>query len=365
MSESGPTVWILGAGFSRSLGGLLLPELLSAKSKAETLERFQDIKGDLERVYRVFWKHYRGDETNQGTRNGGPVYWEHAEQFLDFVDTATKGNVARRAILTAALETPDLFEGFHEKCVRVIAAECAITSSLVDLSDDASTPEAWQPYIRWAGNVRQHDSIITFNYDTVLETLGHGRTGCNFSSRTVFGTKPAVAKGAQIYKLHGSVDWRTPTAGGSIEVADVGELLKQPGQPFIATPGPSKKLHCTGRLKVIWDSAMAALKAAEQVVFVGYRFPPSDSESRTQLLGALRDNATGKGVRVHTVLGPRSSDDDTVRLRELLRSALSEKHQAWPLDSDVVPVGCFQVFVHPLYAEDFFSVFRPRLLYGR
>jgi hypothetical protein len=364
MSEAGPTVWILGAGFSRSLGGLLLPELLSEKSKAETLANFPELKGEPERVYNLFAKHLRGEGTIKDGRNGFPAYWEHAEEFLDFVDTAAKGNVARRNILAPPPAPAGQLEELHDNCVRVIAAECAITQNVGDLTDEESTPEAWQPYIRWATNVRPGDSIITFNYDTVLETLGRGRAGCYFNSRTVHGVEGAVRNGAQIYKLHGSIDWTGPGDNGPIKIAQARDLLTKPLQPLIATPGPTKKTRCTGEFKSIWDAAMVALKAAEQVVFVGYRFPPSDSESRSKLLEALRENTSVRGLRVHTVLGPRSSNDDTVRLRELLKSVLSEGRQAWPLEADDLPPNGFQVFVHPLYAEDFFSVFHPKLLYG-
>jgi hypothetical protein len=57
------------------------------------------------------------------------------------------------------------------------------------------------------------------------------------------------------------------------------EALRTPSQ----ARRPTKKTRCAGEFKGIWDAAMVALKAAEQVVFVGYRFPPSDSESRSRL----------------------------------------------------------------------------------
>jgi hypothetical protein len=359
----GKVVWILGAGFSKSLGGRLLPELLSEKSQAETKSKFGDTP--YSRPYEVFRKHFRGDASNQGARNGKPVYWEHAEEFLDFVDTAARGNNVRRDILANALEGS--IEGLYEECVRVIAAECEIAST-VDVSDHLTTPEAWLPYVKWFQGIKPDDAAVTFNYDTVLEKLGEAPFTRFIGKETVYGVQgfagPECAL-APIYKMHGSVDWAYPVSDGEpMNRVDPLVLLRAPKPPLIATPGPTKRLNCTTVLKDIWKNAIAALKSAEVVVFVGYRFPPSDAESRTRLLAALRDNENGKGLRVHTVLGPNVNDGDTVRLRELLRSTLSEKMVEQPDSRREAGSGSFQVLVHPLYAEDFFTVFHDNMLYG-
>lgn len=343
----------------------MLPELLSEKSQAESASNLGD-HPERNRPYNVFRKHFRGDSSNQGARNGAPVYWEHAEDFLDFVDTATRGNEARRGILYKALDDKPI-GNLYDRCVHAVAAECEITS-LIDVSKPEVTPEIWQPYVKWAQRVRASDSVITFNYDTVLEKLGEAPSTGALGKETVFGVQGSMdaAEGiALIYKMHGSIDWvRTGENEGPILRLDPVSIIGGSKPPLMATPGPTKRLHCADAFQHIWTKALDALKRAEVVVFVGYRFPPSDAESRGKLLAALRDNVSGKGVRVHTVLGPNTGEGDTIRLRELLRSSLSEKLVEQTDTREVPKNGHFQVIVHPLYAEDFFTVFHDNMLFG-
>jgi hypothetical protein len=90
----------------------------------------------------------------------------------------------------------------------------------------------------------------------------------------------------------------------------------------IASPGPTKQT-ITKQLEPLWRMAEGAIKRASHIVFVGYRFPPSDANARTRLLTAIAASET-QYVAVHTVLGPRL-DDDTVRLTQMLRYALRSR----------------------------------------
>lgn len=345
----------------------MLPELLSERSRAETVARFDGLAEHASRVYPLFARHQKGNPRNRGDLGTGlPVYWEHAEEFLDFVDTAANGNSARKSILAKETNGTSV-EALRDSCVRVVAAECEITS-LVDLSSENAVPEVWQPYLRWFRGIKRTDALVTFNYDLVLEKLGEAAgTSQAPGAATVFGVEGYVGSdgAAPIYKLHGSIDWVRPTLDGAPFGRNPdprSQILLTP-PPLIATPGPSKKSHCTTVFDSVWKQALEMLRRAAVVVFVGYRFPPSDSESRTKLLGALREN-TNPGVRVHTVLGPHTTDGDTIRLRELLRSTLSERLVELPESRTTPSRGHFQVVVHPLYAEDFFTVIHENLLFG-
>jgi len=366
-TERGQVVWILGAGFSKSLGGLLLPELLSERSRAETLAKFTTLSDHASRVYPLFAKHQRGNPGNRGDRGTGlPVYWEHAEEFLDFVDTAANGNHARATVLAKELNGASL-QAVRESCIRIVAAECELTS-LVDISSQKTTPESWQPYIRWVSDLNHTHSVITFNYDVLVEKLGERGGPGSPARNSVFGIDGCVSERerAQIYKLHGSIDWINSTVNPEFFVhnPDPRQQIVSSDLPCIATPGPSKKLHCTTTLKNVWTRALDTLTRAAVVVFVGYRFPPSDAESRHRLLGALRQNQSQTGLRVHTVLGPNTGERDTIRLKELLRSTLSETMVESTQIRETPGRGNFQVIVNPLYAEDFFEVFHPNMIFG-
>jgi hypothetical protein len=86
-----------------------------------------------------------------------------------------------------------------------------------------------------------------------------------------------------------------------------------------------------------WFTEITALRTARKVIFLGYRFPPTDADARTDILSALVTNETRTAVRIETVLGPRVNSDDSVRLRQLIHVAL----------------GTNLIEQVPLYAEDY------------
>jgi hypothetical protein len=105
-------------------------------------------------------------------------------------------------------------------------------------------------------------------------------------------------------------------------------------------------------LKDIWHVAEIVLRKADVVIFVGYRFPPTDAEARGRLLGALMRNSA-PDLRLYTVLGP-NDDPDNRRLETLLRYATAQRE-----------AGQGKVERVHLWAQDFMSVYQPELLFKR
>lgn len=363
---SGPkVVWVLGSGFSRHVGGPLLNQLLTRRALEETDHVFhKPTLPGRQAVYEIFRNHSK-------PISNAP-YWEHAEEYLDFLDTAVPEDAKRHEIVKrlAKSEIADGFNGspkqLWERACIAIGAECSAFLSEADLDG-----ESWEPYLRWAEDlVKPDDAIITFNYDRVLETLGdHPDRVRLIGERTVQlphggSVKPSMVP---IYKLHGSVDWFLSegkvirNSGGFAAAVAAGHI------PLIATPGGTKKSYCDLYLKNLWSAAKAHLRAADAVVFMGYRFPPSDSQALTELLGALKQNEQ-PNLRVHTSLGPITSEADTVRLGSLLRHTLRGKRTEAQSSRYQPPAGSgikyFQVLIQPLYAQDFMSVITSEELYG-
>jgi hypothetical protein len=106
----------------------------------------------------------------------------------------------------------------------------------------------------------------------------------------------------------------------------------------IAPPGPSKATTCAQCFDPLWLKAEERLRQAHAVVFMGYRFPETDAEARTRLLTSLSEAQSP--VR-HVVLGPDVKSPEVRRLESLL--AWTDKEAAYR--------------VHPLYTQDFMSVF--------
>ena len=241
---------------------------------------------------------------------------------------------------------------------RLVAAAC-----LAFLKDTDLEEERWQPYKSWAIALDFADSIITFNYDRVLEHLDRFEV-----------VVPGVAAGAQgkpqVLKLHGSVDWkREEDEKGKVTYSAASEefaLLCGGHEIGVATPGPTKRL-ATIDLESVWTRARNDISDAEVIIFVGYRFPPSDAEAREKLLEAIRENKSPH-LQLHIVLGPDRGKPDVVRLEQLLRYSMNRCGRL-DLDRRGGTVGhepeTFTLSTHALFAEDFLTVWDRELLWPK
>jgi hypothetical protein len=236
---------------------------------------------------------------------------------------------------------------------RMIAAECG--AFLVDARLDG---EAWLPYRNWAQSLGPgQETVITFNYDLVIERLA-----TKVPSRFYFlgpNEDPgAASKAVPVLKLHGSIDWLRMQAGDHAEYRtgrpDTEFLDVDGSQLAIASPGPTK-LALSQELRGLWVAAEKAIREADAVVFVGYRFPPSDSMAQERLLAAL-GGSDSTYLAIHTVLGPGVDQPDSARLRDLLlRATRVKRRKVTPPNQDLnnwADKG-FNLVLHPQWAQDF------------
>jgi hypothetical protein len=349
----GEIVWILGAGFSRALGGPLLPDLLSRPSEVRIRGRFKRFSdrlfsteggGLIRRIVESHgWQRSNSDE---------PA-WRDAEEFLEFLDLAAESGHDSPPLLTLRqyANTPGLgVEGARALAAaakRLVAAECCFFSPC-----DVAY-EKWAPYVAWASRIEDTDTVITFNYDRVVEEA-RKKAGKALDVRLQPG---GLQVGPALLKLHGSVDWRV-NAEGRIHQIGVPEYAVSCGDEEIAIASPGlTKARFVERLQVLWDLAEQAIKTAGAIVFVGYRFPPTDANARERLLRAISENML-PGLRVHTVLGPKR-DEHTFRLEELLTRALKMGGRERSTGGLLL-----SLYVHPLFAEDFLGLASRKELLG-
>jgi hypothetical protein len=202
---------------------------------------------------------------------------------------------------------------------RLLAAECC--SFLEGVDPDS---ERWAPYQRWLHEVFRwaEDTVVTFNYDLVPEMLAQSqlvRERFQYRTKEPGANEPGYSP---LLKLHGSVNWLLQsTLAVKTDADDRAALTCDDSELAIAGPGPSKQKLSSGRLQWCWTEALAALEKAAAIIFVGYRFPPTDAEARGKLLGAIRKNKDEHHLAIHTVLGPNTSSDDSRRLQASLGQA--------------------------------------------
>jgi hypothetical protein len=368
------TVWILGAGFSKPLGGPLLGKLLSPESERDLLVRYRAaplLWTPEANAARWLYRYGRGGRVPMGAGSfiQGENLWDDAEQYLDYLDTAAEKGAGSpacdRLLEILSDQKVDQKVAIHLRIQqgaavlipmaaaarRLLAAECCAFLEGVDPDS-----ERWSPYRRWFREVFVwgEDTVVTFNYDLVPEMLADSQQRRDLFQ---YRKKPGCSS---LLKLHGSVNWALQSTLAVETNAGVRNALTcDDSHLAIAGPGPGKQRLSSGVFKPFWDEALAALEKAAAIVFVGYRFPPTDAEAREKLLAAIRKNKDEKHLAIHTVLGPNTSSDDSRRLRGLLEHAMSgvRKPTMLPLHPND---RCYSLWQHPLWAEDFFSIVVPR-----
>lgn len=388
MADERRTVWILGAGFSRSLGGPLLGDLLSPPTNnfVQAIYRSNHFIGndDMAHVDQACrnWREAANvvrsvyEQCGGATAHPTTTFWSDAEAFLDQLDAAAHGFVQARkrgeadspatSRLARVLEITGFkgpsWDELRDAARRLVAAGCCAFLKDADLSE-----ERWQPYVAWSEQTKPCDTVITFNYDRVLETLGN-------EFQIVDPSKDILPSRThpQVFKLHGSVDWVRLEGPGRARYAITDEpehALTCAGCNIgIATPGPTKRIAAE-ELETLWTAACQRIREASVVVFIGFRFPPSDAEARERLLEAIGSNGSPH-LEIHLVLGPERTHRDVVRLEQLLRYALNRRGRSEITQSrlGMELFGRAQTFgleTHALFAEDFFTVWSRDLLWPK
>jgi hypothetical protein len=375
------TVWVLGSGFSRSLGGPLLVDLFRMKAYGDDELQYPNglfprLATDLFETRVMF---------GAGLREG---LWQNAEEFLAYLDEAFAVSDSRRKKILESLasRTPHrgtgdtrpqnlgalipsrkafLDEG-NTLARRCLAAECS--SFLDELDPD---DERWAPYEGWILTLNPElDTIISFNYDRVLDLAdvhlqarpgGRSRLATLLPQECVDGPQERVP----VLKLHGSVDWLLK--GKLCERVEPGvALMSEQARVAIAAPGRSKAKWVGGYLAPLWQQAKKALQSAGNIVLAGYSMPSTDAMARIELLTAIREDKSGEQHRrVDIVMGPDTSRGDVRRVGSLLEAC--RKGRKLVVSPERPPHLCasqerlFYLATQPLGAEDFIADYVDRL----
>ena len=378
-------VWVLGAGFSKPLGGPLLADLFEARLLQEMTAIYEKVRPgflrDLARLHEI----YHGTVGNRETPIPG-LPWKDPEEFLEALDFACCDAVPadKRAIPLRLIGRAAGNVAINEDAVRDYAklARHYFVSACSSFLESAFTDtERWSPYRSWAKWLHANDTVLTFNYDEILERLSTEREPLAILTPDLVQpngdinemAKVDLAGRPTVVKLHGSVRWAQepdPTGHGDRVTAhhSVNEILFGKLTPVIATPGPTKQGMAKGLLQPLWHLAAKKLRAADVVVFVGYRFPETDNQAKQVLLDAIGGRDTTRPLTVHIVLGADTAHKDVRRLDGLLRWKLAhceivDAREIRPhTDQSHYPPRRACIIAQPLWAQDFLAVFERRRL---
>ena len=216
----------------------------------------------------------------------------------------------------------------------VVQALCVSLGSDEGL-EDCSTTTA---FIEHLG---PNDSLITTNWDLLLDAARHARFGSAPQDYGTSGnvvlegcTDPPDKNRPELLKLHGSLSWRYCPRCQRLAIDPVRHIAGDRHEKgskcpctclfseLIVTPGFIREYRNVHLLN-IWGKALLNLAHASQWVFIGYSLPADDVAVRTLLLRArcLRQDVGGKDPVVTIVTGPDRRDETLARYQGILPQA--------------------------------------------
>lgn len=359
------TVWILGAGFSQPLGGPLLKDWFTEKSLNKIISAYPRLDTEEFVECTQYFKYITDVFTYLCTEK---LYIDAEEFVADLGDAALNTDSDKfRYILNIIDKLHEeqniRLPGFHglDRCLSKklkqedilklykYAQDLIVSSCSYFLENDHIHTEMCKTYVDWYTCLNKNDTIITFNYDFVLENISKissinnkfiivrpGVVSLKNNKSYILHDKYYNAKEYNtkilVFKLHGSVTFCTKKSivdisNNGISKEDYEEIkysvyLKDI-TPIIGLPGSMKqKITHSDIFLGLRNLAKKYVKEAEHIIFVGYRFPESDTLAMKELLSAIIENpnrSNGK-LKISTVLGKDIESDDSNRLFGLLKT---------------------------------------------
>ena len=364
-------VYILGAGFSRPMGGPLFTDLFTKlvpygfltyteTTSPNILAEIVDVDSTayLAKIVRHFPMYFQDFKEHA---NNNP------EHFLELCDCALNGKEVWFTTCLIKRFFPWTVEGFtslseerRNSLIERIINCCKIRLALETNTFTQNVPnnnDRWSPYTRWFEKLGRRDTLISLNYDLLVETVAEKKQrpfpGRNFkimddSARVedLLEQNEREPNLPLLCKLHGSVDWFEKDEVAFVKRYAVDDYFYG-YPPLLGTPGTGKVGLSEGSLKRVWQTALERLRDAHVISIVGYSLPETDNDFRIKLLDSIREN-NGNLKAINIVLGQPTPHSQ--RARAILE-------QATRLYS---PVGERPtVNLLPIYAQDYLPYYRP------
>jgi len=171
----------------------------------------------------------------------------------------------------------------------------------------------------------RRDTIITFNYDTLVEdSLHHLGTPFSYGFYNDH-DDPLVdfdkfaqcvrdgTKAVEVLKLHGSVNWgiADPVKNNLRVFGTFVDLLQSGNKPILVPPTWRKGWGRGHPVTTVWDAAVSALGTATRIIILGYSIPQTDIHFKYLLAAGLQTNISlQKVLFVNPALDESNADDE-------------------------------------------------------
>jgi hypothetical protein len=356
-------VYILGAGFSRPMGGPLFKEIFSPHYNRIVPEIDFKVNRDgwiLARVARELAYVYERLEKETNSADAERFLelcdYSHLPQNSWFLESFIKQLPwIRSAYIDSGL--PDSDSEFGYDCINGTRIRLGLESNhfLRCVPEDS---ERWIPYDRWFRGLGKNDTIVTLNYDLLVETVAsRGKRafpGGELKTRDdlllvdeLLNQNENHSDLPMLFKLHGSVDWIELQGKALVKRYNVDDYFH--GQPpLLGTPGTMKARLSKGCLDKVWGSAIEKIKEAHVISIVGYSLPETDNDFRIKLLDSII-GTYGNLKAINIVLGPATPHSQRARaiLEQATRQFAPDDHRP-------------TVNLLPIYAQDYLPYYMPK-----
>jgi hypothetical protein len=266
-------------------------------------------------------------------------------------DVETRASIGR---IAKSVGKPKEWSGRKEDLEELIRRVYIQTTTKEDAT--GRNPLKSQAHEAILKGLRSGDTVMTFNYDLVIEESFGSTPVWNPSDG--YGTRiPGVTKDwpriwlekrnlprsakseILLLKLHGSLGW-APYQNGTIKLKPRPYLVRKgkPESVSVLPPGWNKRIDLNP-YKLFWREARLRLQKCKSLLIVGYSLPDTDLLARALFAEVVRTRSAGDYLDDFVVVDP----DPEVRrkLLKLFTSALGPlcRIQQYDFIEDLVPVA--------------------------
>ena len=337
-------VYILGAGFATEAGLPLIYDFMNRmRDAAAWLAEQGGRDTEVSAIEEVLDFRHRA----AGAAYRTPLDVENVEELFSLASArggeklAQNMNVAIAATIDFARATAQPPTEYQRFDVRLLdtsgwtkpqnwCAPTAFLENFIKTGNDKGQGFGCPPYEFYVGLMAgyfnpgpssRRDTIIAFNYDTVVEDALRGLgLGVHYGIEHLTGyATPEDLRSAQqgrdgirVLKLHGSISWARTVERLASDRSDLPsnlvkeldrkivifpnyEKLREQGHVPILTP-PTWQKTFSGYLSSVRDAIVAELETATRIIIIGYSIPPTDQHFRFLLSAGLQDNISLRKV---------------------------------------------------------------------
>lgn len=197
---------------------------------------------------------------------------------------------------------------------------------------------------RLASGLHSGDSIISFNYDCIIDEALKRESGKSWHADNGYavhvrggadrwhdhsGRGRIANNSIKLLKVHGSLNWRRDEGANQVALREDPYEKQGRGEGEVVPPVWDKSISGDPVISDVWKAARNALRKGPVLVVVGYSVPETDLLS--QVLFRVATSEGGKGLTHLISVNPDRRAHR--KIREVLRHALTPKSTVIELGS--------------------------------